>query len=176
MDLFSHNIYQNIRTRVVVIHQSSLLLMEPQQPGDGWRLPGGGLEPGEGLFTCAEREVLEETGIPVRASGIAFLREFILAQDYDAAGEDDPSPAYYLEVYLYAHPISAELEPRLEAPDAQRPVWIALERLATLPIWPKELRALAATALSGQPLRGAPCFTAHFESPDAVPPEGIIFS
>ncbi|KAF4982600.1 hypothetical protein FZEAL_1832 [Fusarium zealandicum] len=31
-----------------------------------WQLPGGHLEHGESILTCAEREVLEETGLKVR--------------------------------------------------------------------------------------------------------------
>lgn len=36
---------------------------------DHWQLPGGHLEPFEDPFACAEREVLEETGLVVRAVG-----------------------------------------------------------------------------------------------------------
>ncbi len=78
MQIFSHNIYENVRTRIIVIHMGKLLLLEPSEIGPGWRLPGGGLEPNESLAECGEREVMEETGIEVKVSSVAFLREFVV--------------------------------------------------------------------------------------------------
>ncbi|MBN2604638.1 MAG: NUDIX domain-containing protein [Bacilli bacterium] len=52
--------------RGLVKHNGKYLLVELKK----WRiftLPGGRREPGEALSTCVEREVLEETGIIVKA-------------------------------------------------------------------------------------------------------------
>jgi 8-oxo-dGTP diphosphatase len=63
-----------------------------------WMAPGGHLEPHEGLFECARREILEETGLSiknicVRAVGYAYLKDLdqefhlhLLIADY-AKGE-----------------------------------------------------------------------------------------
>ncbi len=54
---------------VVVIHDGRVLLVErAQPPSEGqWAVPGGMVELGETLKEAAEREVLEETGVLVRA-------------------------------------------------------------------------------------------------------------
>ena len=45
-----------------------LLIRRARDPGRGlWSLPGGRVEPGETLAEAVEREVLEETGLEVRA-------------------------------------------------------------------------------------------------------------
>src|SRR5690349_18566856 len=103
MYMFTHNVYDNIRTRVIVINANRMLLLEPEQAGDGWRLPGGGLEMNESLSECGEREVMEETGIAVKVTNVAFLREFVVPK-YCTIPEGD-SVAYSMEVYLYAHTV-----------------------------------------------------------------------
>ena len=35
-----------------------------------WCLPGGGMDPGESASECCVREVLEETGLQVRVTGL----------------------------------------------------------------------------------------------------------
>jgi len=50
MSIFSHNIYENIRTRTIVLYQGNILLHPPQKHVDdpdseAWKVPGGGLEP-----------------------------------------------------------------------------------------------------------------------------------
>ncbi|WP_104530508.1 NUDIX domain-containing protein [Blastococcus saxobsidens] len=45
-----------------------LLIRRGQEPGRGlWSVPGGRVEPGETVAEAVEREVLEETGLRVRA-------------------------------------------------------------------------------------------------------------
>lgn len=52
-----------------------MLAHPPQGEESALRLPGGGLNIQESLAECAIREVFEETGIHMRNSGIAFLRD-----------------------------------------------------------------------------------------------------
>ena len=42
-----------------------------------WVLPGGRLEPGETIPGCAERELLEETGLEGRFVGVLYVSEFL---------------------------------------------------------------------------------------------------
>ena len=47
--------------------QGRLLLTQRRDNGL-WCLPGGGMEPGESIAECCERETREETGLDVRAT------------------------------------------------------------------------------------------------------------
>src|SRR3954467_15924877 len=46
------------------------LLTQERKYGSTWSIPGGRVEPRETLVTAAIREVLEETGVPIRIDGI----------------------------------------------------------------------------------------------------------
>src|SRR5215217_5043650 len=141
MSIFSHNIYDNVRTRVIITQARKLLLLEPYKPGAGWQLPGGGLEINESLAECGEREVFEETGIAVKVTNVAFLLEWVVPKYCTVPGEE--GIGFGLEVYLYAQPVTDQLEPRLEHPQAQRAHWILLDEVPALPLWPKQLKTLA---------------------------------
>jgi len=167
MSILNHNIYENIRTRVIVLHNDCILLLSPRDEVDGWELPGGGLEPHESLADCAAREVLEETGIAVHVSRIAFLREWVVPRYCSLPGEE--GVGYGLHVFLYASPATTDIEPRLEASGAQVPHWIPLKDVPGLPLWPKELKALASALLSGEIPQGVPSFISQLESPWAEP-------
>jgi 8-oxo-dGTP pyrophosphatase MutT (NUDIX family) len=170
----SRNIFENVRTRVIVLHAGRMLLLEPDKPEAGWRVPGGGLEPDESLFECAEREVREETGILVKATGIAFLREFVVPR-YCTWIDEAQASSFRLEVYIYAAPLDEAIEPRRERPGARMPRWVPLAQVPDLPLWPKEMRALAAYMLAGHAPQGVPSFVSQLESPFIPAPRGIEF-
>ena len=46
------------------------LLVREAKHGARWYLPAGRVEPGESLVAAAERETLEEAGIPISVDGI----------------------------------------------------------------------------------------------------------
>jgi phosphatase NudJ len=55
---------------VIVRRGHRFLLTQEQKYGRTWSIPGGRVEPGESLANAAVREVLEETGVPVRLDGV----------------------------------------------------------------------------------------------------------
>src|SRR4051812_5195565 len=55
---------------VVVRRGHRFLLTQERKYGATWSIPGGRVEPGESLSSAAIREVLEETGVPVRLDGV----------------------------------------------------------------------------------------------------------
>lgn len=60
-----------------IVLRGDEILMSREENSDYWLIPGGGLEAGETLAQCCEREVREETGCVVRAGQpFLMLREF----------------------------------------------------------------------------------------------------
>lgn len=140
MSIYSHDIYQNIRTRVIVLHEGKMLLIKTKQGVQNWRCPGGGLEPGESLAECAAREVLEETGIRAEIGRVAFLREWIVPPP-PAGSAGERRHGFGLEVYFYAEPL--ELGPLLAEEDDYPPQWLPIADVPGLSLWPTELKSLA---------------------------------
>jgi ADP-ribose pyrophosphatase YjhB (NUDIX family) len=55
---------------VVVRRGHRFLLTQEHKYGATWSIPGGRAEPGEALGAAAVREVLEETGVPIKLDGV----------------------------------------------------------------------------------------------------------
>ena len=152
LSIFGQNVYECVRSRVIVVHQGKMLLLEPYQPGAGWRVPGGGLEKNESIAECGEREVMEETGLVVKVATVAFLREFVIPKYCTLPGGDGVEPRRENEREPMAH-------------------WIDIAQVPTMPLWPKELKTLAALLATGQRPHGIPLVVSDLESPDAPAPE-----
>lgn len=67
----------------VLIHQGRVLLVERAKPPaeDEWAIPGGSVELGETLAAALEREMLEETGLRVRARELCYSFETVVRDD-----------------------------------------------------------------------------------------------
>jgi 8-oxo-dGTP diphosphatase len=113
---------------VCVVRANKVLLAQrihPDKPGYGlWAMPGGTIEAGESPWLAAEREVNEETGLPVVA--LSALPDWHWTDQWNP---DHP----WLTLYFAAH--VGPGEPQNTEPDKQGPwEWFEPTRLPD-PLW-----------------------------------------
>jgi ADP-ribose pyrophosphatase len=119
----------------VVFRGREVLLVRRRDPPSAghWAIPGGRIRLGESLQAAAEREVLEETGVRVRAGRPVFAFDTI---ERDAYGR---VRFHYVVVDLLAEHVEGEPEGRDDAVEAG---WFAPEALTGLPVNPTTLALL----------------------------------
>jgi ADP-ribose pyrophosphatase YjhB (NUDIX family) len=128
-----------IRVGTVVERDGTLLLVRHEKPHRDpyWVLPGGRLEPDETIPECAERELMEETGLEGRFAGVLYVSEYMAegrhTVDITACVVAEPGG----EAELGSDP---EVEEGSE-PTLKELRWVEIENLndlALLPGWIKE--------------------------------------
>ncbi len=111
---------------IVIKDDKVLLVKRGIPPSKGlWAIPGGHVELGETLQETAEREILEETGIVIKAQKPAYA--------FDLIERDDLGKIrfHYIVVDLMAEYISGE---PLGADDALEARWLSWEEIEKLPV------------------------------------------
>ncbi len=112
-----------------------LLVRRGQAPAEGeWAIPGGSVEIGETLQQAAEREIVEETGVEIRAGAPCFSFDVI---ETDAAGR---VRFHYVIVDLVGDYLAGSPRPGGDAAEAR---WVG----------PAELGRLAVNAMTADLLR-----------------------
>ena len=121
----------------VVVHEGRVLLVRRgAAPSRGlWAVPGGALELGETLQQGAEREILEETGVAIRA------REPICAFDFFERDGDGRIRFHFVIVDVAADYIRGDVK---GADDALEARWLSPEDLEGLPVSRNTLKLLRA--------------------------------
>ena len=114
------------------------LLCQERKYGSTWSIPGGRVEFGENLFDACVREVLEETGVPVRLDGILRL-------EHSAADKSSR-----VRVIFAATP--RDDTPPKTAPDEEslQAKWLTLEEITKLPLRGSDLRGLLDSVMQGR--------------------------
>jgi ADP-ribose pyrophosphatase len=120
---------------VVFKDDAVLLVRRGKPPALGiWAIPGGSVRLGETLQAAAEREILEETGIVIRAGQPVYVFDVI---ERDEAGG---VKFHYVIVDLAAEFVAGDPCPGDDALDAR---WVRQADLATLEVNPATRRLLA---------------------------------
>lgn len=120
---------------VVFNGDAVLLVQRANPPSQGmWAIPGGRVRLGETLQAAAEREILEETGVVIRANAPILVYDVI---QKDARGV---VKYHYVIVDLAADYVSGDPRAGDDAADAR---WITPGELARIEINPATRRLLA---------------------------------
>ena len=119
---------------IVFNNDNILLVRRGQAPAmDLWAIPGGSVEIGESLQEAAEREILEETGVTIKAHEPVYTFDFI---DRDESGR---VRFHYVIVDLAADYIRGEPRAGDDAIDAR---WVSSQEVKSLNVSAKTLRLL----------------------------------
>jgi len=111
---------------LVVYQNKVLLILRGESPAKGmWAVPGGSVNIGETLQAAAEREVLEETGLQIKAGEVIYSFEKI---QHDKAGQVQ---YHYVILDLEAEPLDPA-QPLAPADDAIEAGWFTLADLDRL--------------------------------------------
>ena len=131
---------------VVFKGDAVLLVKRGNPPSEGsWAIPGGSVQLGESLQEAAEREILEETGVVIRAKSPVFVFDAI------ERGRCGEVKFHYVIVDLEADYIRGEPEADDDAADAR---WVTANELSRLPVNPTTRRLLFEKYGFGTPTEG----------------------
>jgi 8-oxo-dGTP diphosphatase len=119
---------------ITIKDEKVLLVKRGVQPSYGlWAIPGGTLKLGENMRQCAEREMLEETSVKVKAGACVYVFDFI---EHDDEGK---IKFHFVVVDFAADYISGEPK---GADDALEACWLSAEEIDKLPVAKNTLAAL----------------------------------
>jgi 8-oxo-dGTP diphosphatase len=124
-----------IRCTGLIVENNSVLLVEYDDNGIHYNLPGGGLEPGETILEGVAREVLEETTAQVDVGPLALIYEFT---PHKQSGDYNVNEKHGLHL-IFECTLKNNSIPRLpQNPDPHQSgvKWVPLEELDSILLIP----------------------------------------
>jgi ADP-ribose pyrophosphatase len=127
--------YPRVGVGAIVVWERKVLMIRRAAPPNQhlWAIPGGMLEIGETLQAGAEREILEETGIRIKAGKPIYTFDFL---QRDEVGR---LRIHYVIVEMEATYLGAEIRAADDALDVR---WVTPEECDILPVSPTTLQIL----------------------------------
>jgi ADP-ribose pyrophosphatase YjhB (NUDIX family) len=120
-----------VAASVVVIDDDNRILLLKRADSGNWALPGGGMELGESLPTCAIREAKEETDLEITITGLIGI--YTDTEHVIAYGDGEVRQQF--NVCFTGEIISGTLESSSESTALR---FVAFEELDQLPIHPTQ--------------------------------------
>lgn len=125
------------RAAGIIIHDNQLLVIYRKKNGTQYyTFPGGTVEDCESTEGCALREIVEETSIHTELQQLVYQLEV-------HNNNGIKSEYFYLAQYVSGTPklqINSIEAERSSNNNIYRPMWIPLEKLAEIPLFPIEIR------------------------------------
>jgi phosphatase NudJ len=122
---------------VVVRRGHRFLLTQERKYGATWSIPGGRVEPGEPLVAAAVREVLEETGVPIKLDGVLRIEH--------SPGEGSAR----IRVIFIGTPLDDTVPRTIPDDESLGAAYLTLDEIRERPLRGAELRVLLGTVAEG---------------------------
>lgn len=134
-----------VRCTGLLLENDHVLLVEYEDNGVHYNLPGGGLEPGETIKEGVAREVLEETATEVEEGALAIVYEMAPHHQSGEYSEQDPHSLHLIfECKLLGS--SRPKLPPIPDPNQSAVKWVPIDQLDSILFFPnvkEHIRAYA---------------------------------
>ena len=113
---------------VVVRKGDRFLLIQERNHHNQWYIPAGRVEPGETFFQAAYRETLEESGIPIRITGLIRIEH------------SSSLRGTRMRVVFVAEPVDDTRPKQVADEHSLVAIWVSLDQLSQLPLRGTDVR------------------------------------
>lgn len=118
----------NIRVYGLLCHEGKILLSHERRNGCSFtKFPGGGLEKGEGLSACVQREFMEELGIAVAVDRLFYVNDHFVQSAFDK--DQQIISFYYLVETQHLADIVSTARPINPTADYELQEWYPIQGL-----------------------------------------------